>query len=124
LHKLIATMAGTLICGHVAPCQGSKSAIDVSLWSSSANLSAYYQRIVREATEAYIGDFPDGVAVTVRYKRVYHYERDFEERSSLPKLSPELEEDPFSNVSFKLRQPAKSQDSDSASVRLQRSTRD
>jgi hypothetical protein len=96
--------------------------IDVSLWSSGADLSAYYQRIVREATEAYIGDFPDNVAVSVRYKRVYHYDRDLGERSSLP--SPKLEGDPFPGVPSTLRRPVKSLDTDSTSVTLQRSILD
>src|SRR2546422_373752 len=75
MRRIVATVVGVLICGRVAFCQeSSKAAIDVSFWTSSADLSAYYQQIVREATDAYIGDLPPTGSVTIVRHVVRYYD--------------------------------------------------
>jgi hypothetical protein len=134
MRRLIATTAAVLICSRfVLSQESSKPAIDVSFWSSSADLSAYYQQIVREGTEAYIGDLPPSGSVTivrhvVRYYdstgNVYTVERvggnDQPVIRTWETWSSQLVS-PFPNVPLKLRRAVKAQDRDSASVALQRS---
>jgi hypothetical protein len=61
VHKLILGAALMLYSAYRALCGQSDQPFDVSLASSRAlDLSPYYQQVVREATESYRGDFPDG----------------------------------------------------------------
>ena len=57
----------------VARGEHSEERFDVSLWSSHADMSADYQRLIREATEAYRGDFVGYASVIVRTYVSYIY---------------------------------------------------
>jgi hypothetical protein len=74
---------------------------DVSLTSPRfVDLSACYQRVVREAAAAYIGDFPPGAAITTK-----HIVRTVYIGTPLLRVPPELEQDfvPFPPHPLRLR---------------------
>jgi hypothetical protein len=53
---------------------------DISLSAARAeDLSPYYRQVIREATEAYRGDFPDGHTTLVQYygtSRIHYFSQD------------------------------------------------
>jgi hypothetical protein len=95
---------------------------NVSLWSlREANLSAYYQRIVGEATERYRGDLNGrfgAVVLRTIYNGAVIYSRNIRLPDQVPsassiKMSPEFEEDfdRFPKTSFALHNTAEDRNS-------------